>query len=467
MIRKHRLIEEEWPEFGTADPPLPATIEEYEQRITAARSAMDRERLSHLVIYGDREHFANLAYLTGFDPRFEESLLIIRKDEKPLLLVGNECEGYLPVSPLFNDNKLRTERFQSFSLLSQPRGSSRLLKDIFAAENIGAESRVGCVGWKYFSEKEHPLAAFAIDLPAYMVDTLRDLAGRDNVVNATAIFMNPDDGLRTNCSAAEIAYFEYTNVLASEGMKRMLFAIREGISDFDLARYLRYNGEPLNCHMTLVTDANRSRGLSGPAGATIKRGSVFASNIGYWGSNICRAGWVASGAADLPVNAQDYVENFAGPYFEIMGEWFAQLRLDTPGGQLYKLVMDRLPFEEFGIFLNPGHLIHLDEWVSSPIFRESDIRLRSGMVFQVDVIPSSPVYFSTRMEDGIVLADSALRAELQRLYPDCFARCRKRWDFMRNTLGIDVPPEVLPLSNIPAIVPPLLLSPHSILALEN
>ena len=49
--------------------------------------------------------------------------------------------------------------------------------------------------------------------------------GPENVVNATGILMNPDDGLRTFCSPSEIAYFEYTNVLASEGMKRMIFGI--------------------------------------------------------------------------------------------------------------------------------------------------------------------------------------------------------------------------------------------------
>ena len=35
------------------------------------------QRLSAAVIYADREHFANLAYLTGFEPRFEEALAII------------------------------------------------------------------------------------------------------------------------------------------------------------------------------------------------------------------------------------------------------------------------------------------------------------------------------------------------------------------------------------------------------
>ncbi len=426
---------------------------------------MDELGLTHLVVYGDREHFANLAWLTGFDPRFEEAVLIIARQGNPLLVVGNECEGYLPISPLFGAGRLRSERFQSFSLLNQPRGDSRLIREIFAGEGIGRGAMAGCVGWKYFADSEHPDGAHAIDLPAYIVDALRDLAGRENVTNATAILMHPDSGLRTFCSPAEIAYFEYANVLASQGMSRMVFGVRVGMTDHELAKLAGYNGVPLGCHMTLAT--GDLPGLSGPVGRTLQRGIPLSTNLCYWGSNCCRAGWVASSADDLPPDARDYVEAFAGPYFEVMSEWFGLLRIGTPGGELARLVNERLPFERFGIFLNAGHLIHLDEWVSSPIYPGSDVPIHSGMVMQVDVIPSSPVYSSTRMEDGVVIADQALRRRVQEQFPGCFARCRKRREFMTEVLGIPLPEEILPLSNIPAIVPPFFLSPNTILALER
>jgi Xaa-Pro aminopeptidase len=465
-LRKHRLIEIEWPEFGTCEPPPRPSFQEFITRVDALRAAMDELGLTHAVVYGDREHFANVAYLTGFDPRFEETLLIVGSDPDPLLVVGNECEGYLQVSPLYVANNLRSERFQPFSLLSQPRNESRLLKEIFCDEGIDERSVVGCIGWKYFAQAEHPTGAHAVDLPAYIVDTLRELAGWENTVNATSIMMNPDDGLRTFCSPGEIAYFEYTNILAAEGMKRMLFGLREGITDHALATLAQFNGEPLGCHMTFLTGDTREIGLTSPVGATIRRGDPLATNICYWGSNICRAGWVARSADDLPTGARDYVERFAGIYFEVMSEWYSMLKIGMPGGEIARLIEERLPFKDFGIFLNAGHLIHLDEWVSSPIYAGSEIPLHSGMAIQVDVIPSSPIYFSTRMEDGVVLADAALRRAIAEQYPECYARCQERHKFMVDVLGIPVPEEVLPLSNIPAIVPPFFLEPNTVLAME-
>jgi hypothetical protein len=149
-----------------------------------------------------------------------------------------------------------------------------------------------------------------------------------------------------------------------------------------------------------------------------------------------------------------------------MADWFNYLRIGQPGGVLYRVIQERLPFDKFGIFLNPGHLIHLDEWLSSPVFEGSDIPIRPGMVIQTDVIPSSPVYFSTRMEDGVAIVDRALREELQRRFPECYQRCQDRRRFVQEVLCIALPEEVFPLSNMACIVPPYLLRPERIFALQ-
>src|SRR5688572_13442319 len=184
----HRLIEAAWPEYPTAAEPPVAPVEEFQSRIDRLRAQMEEQRLSHLVVYGDREHFANLAYLTNFDPRYEEALLVLSRARPPVVLVGNECENYLPISPLYQEGSLRKERFAPFSLPDQPRDHSRPLPAILADEGLGPGARVGCVGWKTFTTKDHPRPEHAIELPAFLVDTLRDLCGHAQVVNATDLF---------------------------------------------------------------------------------------------------------------------------------------------------------------------------------------------------------------------------------------------------------------------------------------
>src|SRR5437773_551642 len=77
----------------------------------------------------------------------------------------------------------------------------------------------------------------------------------------------------------------------------------------------------------------------------------------------------------------------------------------------------------FGVGLTPGHQLHLDEWVNSPIERGSEAKLASGMAFQVDVIPATGTdYFTSNIEDGIALADDDLRARFAARYPEAWAR---------------------------------------------
>lgn len=51
-------------------------------------------------MYGDRVHNANLAYLTGYDPRFEEALYILVPNRMPMLLVGSEGMAYSYICPI-------------------------------------------------------------------------------------------------------------------------------------------------------------------------------------------------------------------------------------------------------------------------------------------------------------------------------------------------------------------------------
>lgn len=464
-LRPHKLIEIDWPDYGMPAPPPRPSRESLLANLSRMRAAMAQRGYSHLVLYADREHFGNLLWATGFDPRFEEAVLVVRPTGQPLLIAGNECFPYTQVSALVAAGDIRVELCQSLSLLSQPRDEKRRLIDIIAGEGLAPGSKVGVAGWKYYDAGEVDDPAHTLEVPSLLADGLRKLVGAGNVENATDLFMHPGYGLRATVTVDEIAAFEFSNSLASAAMQRMLFALRPGMSDFEIYAAGQVAGLPLGCHNTFSIGANRPFGLGGPTGEIVRIGDPMSFNVCHFGSNIARSGWLTGTAGELPAPAADYLDAFAGPYVAAISEWLKLMRPDVRGGDVDRLIADALPFEQFGIFLNPGHLIHHDEWLSSPIAAGSEMPLRSGMYMQIDIIPSHPAYNSSRMEEGIVIADAALQTELGARHPEVLARCLKRRDFMRNTIGFDVPDSVLPLSDTAGIVPPFFLAPNTVIGL--
>ena len=119
-----RLAEISLPDFGMSGemPTIPAEI--YRDRLERLRARADEHGYDQLVVYADREHSANLAYLTGFDPRFEEAMLVVNTTGEPAILVGNECYAMAGAAPL----EMRRHLFQDFSLPGQPRDRSARLQ---------------------------------------------------------------------------------------------------------------------------------------------------------------------------------------------------------------------------------------------------------------------------------------------------------------------------------------------------
>lgn len=455
------LKEIDWPDLGVPECPPGPTLAELRERMTATRAAMLRHGIDTLVVYGDREHSANLHWLTDFDPRFEEALLIVNAGGA-ILAAGNECLPYTELSPLVASGDIRVVHCASLSLVSQPRGGLRF--DTLVEQSVPKGSVVGTVGWKYWTTGEVADPTSAIEIPSVLVDLLRARTGQ--VRNATALFMDPGEGLRSTVSVPEIVRMEFANQLAASALRRMVFSLREGMTDFEAVETARVGGLPLGCHATFATGRRAWQGLSSPSGERLERGTPIAFNVCHWRANICRAGWVAGSAQDLPAAARRYVEDFAGPYVEALSDWFAQMRPGVSGGSIWASTMAALPLDRFGVTLNPGHLIGIDEWISSPIYEGSAVPLRSGMAMQCDVIPAHPVFGSTRMEDGYVIADATLRAEIAAQHPAVFDRCSKRRAFMREQIGLDVPEDLLPLADTCGIVAPFLLDPRQVITLR-
>jgi hypothetical protein len=445
------LANVELPDFGmpAEEPVLPASI--YGERLERLRERMESRRYDHLVVWADREHSANVSYLTGFDPRFEDALLVVRADGDPAMLVGNENLATAEAAPL----PVRCVRFQDFSLPGQPRDASLPLSTILADEGIGPSSRVGVVGWKTYGNAQ------LLDVPSYLADELRSMVGSNGVVeNAVDLLIDASDGLRVVNEVEQLATFEWAACQTSAGVRNLIDGLRPGMTEREAVRLLEWNGAPLSCHLMLTAGPRARFGLLSPGDRRIDRGDPLTTAFGIWGALNCRAGFVVGDSSELPSAIDDYVGRLVAPYFAAVTEWYEALHVGQVGGELQAIVDRHLGDPFFGIFLNPGHQLHLDEWVNSPVYSGSSIELKSGMTLQCDIIPATGTdYFTTNIEDGLALADQSLRAEFAAAFPDAWARIEARRRFMIDTLGIDLHPDVLPFSNLAGYLPPFLLRP--------
>ena len=429
-----------------APPPIPAA--EYGDR---ARSLHAAAGTDWVVVYGDREHSANLLFLCGFDPRFEEAILLLGPDDRRVLVVGNEGVVHAGVARL----PVEVVLGQSLSLLGQPRDAAPRLLDVLRGAGLGPGARVGVAGWKYLEAAETDDPAAPAFVPAFLVRDLERATGTAPS-DVTAELMHPVRGLRVRNSAAQIAAFEWAAARVGRSVLQVVRGAEPGMTETDAAGLLGYAGEPLSMHPIVASGAPGEpiNGLRSPGARRLQRGDGITVGVGYWGSLSCRAGLLTA-APDGP-----FVDRFVRPYYAAIAAWYAAMRVGVTGGEVHAAVDGALAAAGAGFrpLLNPGHQTSYDEWVHSPIRPGSEERIASGMVFQCDIIPTPlPAGTALNCEDTVALADAALRDALARDHPELWRRVAARRAFMEGALGLRLAPDVLPLSDANAYLPPFWL----------
>ena len=454
------------PDFGMSknQPQIKSQI--YLERLRKFKNDLKKNNLDSAIIYADREHFANMQYLTGFDPRFEEALLIINNSEdESYLITGPENQGYANISEI----NLIKKNFPTFGLLGQNRENSLSLEDIFFECNLKKNKNCGVVGWKYFISHEFNKPDKIFDLPNYIINSITKVVGDvSRLKNITPWFMHSSNGYRSKNEIDEIAFFEFSSCHTSESLKNVLSNIKPGMTEYDVAAFYQPIGIPLSCHMMFSSGERAKLGLASPSSRILNLGEPFTAAYGVWGALNCRVGWIANNEKDLPLDIRDYIEKLVVPYFKAVKAWYENLAIGAEGGLIFKKVMNILRDPFFGVYLNPGHLIHRDEWMNSPIYKNSKEKIFSGQAFQMDIIPATNSnYFSTNLEDGVVILNKKDREIFKDKYPEEMKRINKRREFIINQIGINLKPEVMPLSNIPCYLSPYILNFSKAIVAKN
>ncbi len=331
------------PEFGlpSEEPTIPPEV--YRHRLSRLKTKAAEMGFDFFIVYGDREHFANVTYLTGYDPRFEETLLILPIDgplkPKPVLLVGNEGLGYAGISPLRDE--LEIILFQSLSLLAQDRSQSKPLGDILRDAGVARGMKIGVAGWKHFTSEELGAGGAdprtTLEIPSYMAEAVRNAVGSaENVINANALLMASPDGMRNRNEPEQLVQFEFAGAHASQYVRNVLFGLKPGMTEYEAVELMRLKGIPFSAHLMLSAGERAHLGMGSPSSRAIREGDPFTTAVGVWGGLTSRAGFVVGSEAGLPESIRDYRDRLLQPIFRQLPPGTSLLESGPPEGSCSK-----------------------------------------------------------------------------------------------------------------------------------
>lgn len=446
-----KLKEVEAPTLEEGLIPVMLSDETMQNRKARLLEKMQRDGFDAVVVYADLEHGSNFEYLCGFLPRFEEALLVLHADGKAFMVLGNE-----------NLNKAEKARIEAvpihmphFSLPNQPMQTEKSVAQILASCELEKAEKIGLIGWKNFTsqvEDNHLL----FDLPYFLVEALKTLCQKAQFTNAAYLLIG-ENGVRTTNNANEFAHYEYGAALAGNCILKTMDRLEVGKTEMEMAETLAADGQRHSVVTIMATGARFEKANLYPGNKQIQCGDKISITTGFKGGLQSRAGYAVECAEQLPEKEQEYLTAVAIPYFQAVKVWLETIKIGINGNDLYEAIEAVLPKKAYGWTLNPGHLCADEEWMSSPIYPQSKEALQSGMLFQIDIIPSVNGYGGVSCESGILLADEALQKEIAREYPAVWERIVKRRAYMQEVLGIHIHEDVLPTSMATAYLRPYLL----------
>lgn len=439
----------------------------YEKRIDLLLSRMKEKGMDFVVVYGDREHFASIEYFTRYDCRFEEGLFILAADGRKYIVVGNEGMDYSYTIPV----EIERIMYRHFSLQGQPRHGIQKLREVFAMAGIAPGSKVGFVGFKYFTGEcvDDPLHSY--DVPTYIMKEVFAVAGEENVINFTEEITGMPNGIRMRLyTAEEVAFFEYQAVKTANVMRRLLKAAKPGLSETQIARCAEADLTPTQMYsLVKVCVESMQMGLRSPQEDLIlEDGEVLGLCYSMRGSLCCKSGIGASGPETVVPRLKDSIETFFKPHWAAVAAWLEAIHVGATGHELYHAAMDIIDAPEFGVSLNPGHYIGMDEWTNSCSADGDTTPILSGVSIQTDIIASSTKDTMVSIcEDTVVIADANLRAQIKAEYPEVYARIEKRQEMLRNVLNVQISDDVLPMSALVGVMFPYMLNQKLVYAIEK
>lgn len=431
-------------------PVIPCDV--YELR---ARHLYDRAKSDWLAIYADREHHENISFLTGFEPLFEDVLLLLGPENRRVLVLGSESIEYAPLAKLLN---LEFRPYLSNGLMEQNHRDRNCLNEILRELGIARGCTVGLIGWKYSCAHEWVGESPMFQLPSFIVEAFkRIVVDQAAITDCTEVLLHPERGMRSVLDVYQIAVNEWGACTASEAVWRIVQGARAGDSEFLAASRMVSNKESLNAHLMLGS-AKRGQpvvGLRSPTARIIGKGDSISVAVNCWGGMSSRTGLID--------DKDDEYLQIAKLYFKGLTAWYETADIGVEGGRVFDAITEAMHGGNEAL-AQRRYMFRHNEWLNTPVHAGSIDKLSSGMPFQVNVSTSLKFGgWKPGCEDAVIFADANLREQLKVLYPTVYSRIEARRAFIFNEIGIEIKSNVLPLSSTPLCLSPFWLIPDKIL----
>ncbi len=342
-----------------------------------------------------------------------------------------------------------------FSLPNQPMETDKSVVEILSQCELEKLKSIGLVGWKNFTSKFDDNTAL-YDIPYFVVEAIKNICREAKFSNATKLFIG-ENGVRTINNANEFAHYEFGAALAGNCILETMQEFDEGKTEMQVAEKLSAFGQQHNVVTIMAAGERFEKANMYPSNKVIKNGDRISITTGFKGGLQSRGGYAVFCEEELPEGEKDYLEKVAIPYFTAVKTWLETIHIGMNGKELYDKIEEVMPKAQYGWSLNPGHLCGDEEWLASPVYPDSVEVLKSGMLFQIDIIPSVSGYGGISCESGVMLADEILREKIKNEYPEIWDRIQKRIAYIKEELGINISEEVIPTSSATAYCRPFLL----------
>jgi Xaa-Pro aminopeptidase len=194
---------------------------EYAARLQRLRRVMEDEKIDLFLVYGDEYRREHLRYVSNYWPIFERGMLVVGRENHPVLLVAPECFSYARENSVWSDLRIVHEMEMAYVAdpIEYSGGSAfttleAVFQDVCAGKTI---TRVGVCGFDAMS--------------VITLNAIERAAGGAEVFNADRVIYD----MRLIKSQAEIQTLRKAWQICDEGYQAILKADLAGLTEIQAA----------------------------------------------------------------------------------------------------------------------------------------------------------------------------------------------------------------------------------------